>query len=32
LFAYLCMAATLILLGVAVRTKGLRPYGEPGAG
>jgi apolipoprotein N-acyltransferase len=32
LFAYLCMAATLILLGVAIRTKGLRPYREPGDG
>jgi apolipoprotein N-acyltransferase len=30
LFAYLCMAATLILLGVAVRAKGLRPHREPG--
>jgi len=30
LFAYLCMAATLILLGAAVRTRGPRPPREPG--
>jgi apolipoprotein N-acyltransferase len=30
LFAYLCMAATLILLGVGIRTKRLLPRREPG--
>jgi len=32
LFAYLCAAATLILLGIAVRTNGLRAHRQPGDG